>query len=158
MLDLFRLVKFGLAILAAAAMLAGAPSLSHAATGSVLFTITRVGFFIGGGSGTLHFHGKRYLLRVDGVSVSPFGTTRVSLVGRAYYMRTAGSIHGVYSAVLADAAVESTPTIIRLRNGNGVVLELRGQQSAVRGRRGAVRGRPITVTSVDLSGMEISLR
>ena len=43
----------------------------------------------------------------------------MDLVGRAYNMRTAGSIHGVYSAVAADGAGE-----VRLRNFHGVVLQL----------------------------------
>ena len=120
-------------------MLAGAPTLAHAATGSVRIIITRVGFVTGGGSGTLHFQGKRYVLRVSGVGAGPFGAARVDLVGRAYNMRTAGSIHGVYSAVAADGA-----GIVRLRNFHGVVLDLRGRQGVQ--------------PSVDLNGMAISLR
>jgi hypothetical protein len=141
MLYSFHAIKFGLAVLAASAMLAGAPTLSHAATGSVRIIINRAGFIVGGGSGTLHFQGKRYSLRVGGVSVGPFGAPRVDLVGRAYHMRTAASIHGVYSAVVA---VEDRPGIVRLQNWHGVVLELRG--------RGGVK------PSVDLSGLQISLR
>jgi hypothetical protein len=55
-------------------------------------------------------------------------------------MRTAGSIHGIYSVVAGEGAARA----IRLRNSHGVVLELRG-------RRGV---KPTT----DLSGMDISLR
>jgi hypothetical protein len=139
MLSSFRATKFALAILAAAAMLAGAPTLSHAATGSVRIIITRVGFVTGGGSGTLHFQGKRYALRVSGVGAGPFGAPRVDLVGRAYNMRIAGSIHGVYSTVAADGAAG-----VRLRNFHGVVLQLRGRQGVQ--------------PSVDLNGMALSLR
>ncbi len=141
MLDSFRATKFGLAMLAVAAMLAVTPTLSHAATGSVRITISRTGFIFGGGSGTLHFQGKRYPLRVGRVSVGPFGAPRVDLVGRAYHMRAAASIHGIYSAALADAG---RPGVIRLQNWHGVVLVLRGRQGV----------KP----SVDLSGLEISLR
>lgn len=141
MLYSFRAIKFGLAVLAASAILAGAPTLSHAATGSVRIIINRAGFIVGGGSGTLHFQGKRYSLRVGGVSVGPFGAPRVDLVGRAYHMRTAASIHGVYSAVVA---MEGRPGTLRLQNWHGVILELRG--------RGGVK------PSVDLSGLQISLR
>ena len=90
MLGSTRAVKFGLAALAAT-ILAGAPTLSHAAIGSVRITINRIGFIVGGGSGTLHFQGKRYSLRVGGVSVGPVGAPRVDLVGRAYHMRTAAA-------------------------------------------------------------------
>jgi hypothetical protein len=139
MLSSFRAIKFALAILAAA-MLTGAPSLSHAATGSVRIIITRLGFVAGNGSGTLHFQGKRYPLRVSGVGAGPLGAARVDLMGWAYNMRTAGSIHGVYSTVAADGAA----AVIRLRNFHGVVLQLRGRQGV----------KP----SVDLNGMAISLR
>jgi hypothetical protein len=144
MLGSFGAIKFGLAVLAISVMLAGTPTLSHAATGSVRITISRTGFIFGGGSGTLHFHGKRYPLRVGGVSVGPFGAARVDLVGRAYHMRTAASIHGIYSAVAGDVAATGGPRVVRLQNWHGVVLELRGRQGV----------KP----SVDLSGLEISLR
>jgi hypothetical protein len=144
MLGSFRAIKFGLAVLAVAAMLAVTPTLSHAATGSVRITISRNGFIFGGGSGTLHFQGKRYPLRVGGVSVGPLGAPRVDLVGRAYHMRNAASIHGIYSAVAGDVAAPSGPKVMRLQNWHGVVLELRGRQGV----------KP----SVHLSGLEISLR
>ena len=144
MLGSIRAMKSALAVLATSAMLAVTPTLSYAATGSVRITISRTGFIFGGGSGTLHFQGKRYSLRVGGVSVGPFGAPQVDLVGRAHHMRTAASIHGIYSAVPADAASTGGPRVVRLQNWHGVVLELRG-------RRGV---KP----SVDLSGLEISLR
>ena len=143
MLVSFRAIKFGLAVLATSAMLAITPTLSHAATGSVRITIGRTGFIFGGGSGTLHFEGKRYALRVGGVSVGPLGARSVDLVGRAYHMRTAASIHGRYSALVSDATTGG-PRVVRLQNWHGVVLELRGQRGV----------KP----SIDLSGLEISLR
>ena len=97
-------------------------------------------FVVGGGSGTLRLLGERYPLRVGGVSAGPFGATRVDLVGRAYNMRTAANIHGIYSTV----AESGRPGTFRLRNWRGVVLELRGREGV----------KP----SVDLNGLQISLR
>jgi hypothetical protein len=68
----FRTIGFGLAVVTMA-ILVGAPTLSHASTGSVRIIINRVGFIVGGGSGTLHFQGKRYELRVSAASVGPLG-------------------------------------------------------------------------------------
>jgi hypothetical protein len=133
----FRTKKFALAVLGAVAILGSATTLAHAVTGSVRIIITRLGFVTGGGSGTLHFQGKRYQLRISGVGA--FGAARVDLVGRAYNMRTAGSIHGIYSTVVADGAAG-----VRLRNFHGVVLQLHGRQSVQ--------------PSVDLNGMAISFR
>jgi hypothetical protein len=62
------------------------------------------------------------------------------LVGRAYNMQTAANIHGIYSTIPETGQ----PGTFRLRNWQGVVLELRG-------RRGV---KP----SVDLGGLQIFLR
>ena len=77
-----RSVKFGVAVLMVAATLAAASAPSYAATGSVRIIITRAAFVVGGGSGTLQFQGRRYPLRVGGVSVGPFGAPRE--IGRAH--------------------------------------------------------------------------
>ena len=139
-----RSVKFGVGVFVVAATLAGASAPTYAATGSVRIIISRAAFVVGGGSGTLHFQGRPYPLRVGGVSVGPFGAPRVDLFGRAYNMRTAASIHGTYSAAITGAASGSGAKVVRLQNWQGVVLELRG--------RGGVK------PSVDLNGIQISLR
>jgi hypothetical protein len=132
--------KLGWVTLALAAVLAGAPVEASAATGSIRITITRAQFVVGGGSGTLRLLGERYPLRVGGVSAGPFGAARVDLVGRAYNISTAANIHGIYSAI----AETGRPGTFRLRNWQGVVLELRGRQGV----------KP----SVNLNGLQISLR
>jgi len=126
--------------LALAAMLAWMPVEAGAATGSIRITINRAQFVTGGGSGTLRLLGGRYPLRVGGVSAGPFGAAGVDLVGRAYNLRTAANIHGIYSTI----AETGRPGTFRLRNWQGVVLELRGRQGV----------KP----SVDLNGLQISLR
>lgn len=128
------------AALALASVLAWMPAAAEAATGSIRITITRPQFIVGGGGGTLHFKGGRYQLGVGGVSVGPFGAARVDLVGRAYNLQSAANIHGIYSKI----PEAGRPGTFRLRNWQGVVLELRG-------RRGA---KP----PADLSGLQISLR
>jgi len=133
-------MKLGWVTLALAAMLAWIPVEAGAATGSIRITINRAQFVTGGGSGTLRLLGGRYPLRVGGVSAGPFGAAGVDLVGRAYNMRTAANIHGIYSTI----AETGRPGTFRLRNWQGVVLELRGRQGV----------KP----SVDLNGLQISLR
>ena len=133
-------MKLGWLTLALAAMLAWMPVEAGAATGLIRITINRAQFVTGGGSGTLRLLGGRYPLRVGGVSAGPFGAAGVDLVGRAYNMRTAANIHGIYSTI----AETGRPGTFRLRNWQGVVLELRGRQGV----------KP----SVDLNGLQISLR
>jgi len=140
MLVLKSAMKLGWLTLALAAMLAWMPVEAGAATGSIRITINRAQFVTGGGSGTLRLLGERYPLRVGGVSAGPFGAAGVDLVGRAYNMRTAANIHGIYSTI----AETGRPGTFRLRNWQGVVLELRGRQGV----------KP----SVDLNGLQIALR
>jgi hypothetical protein len=134
------MLKSAAAAFALASLLAWMPAAANAATGSIRITITRAQFVIGGGSGTLHFKGGRYPLGVGGVSLGPFGAARMDLVGRAYNLQSAANIHGIYSTI----PEKGRPGTFRLRNWQGVVLELRG-------RRGA---KP----PADLSGLQISLR
>lgn len=135
-----RAIKFGVAALALAITLAWMPATAETAAGSIRITINRAQFILGGGDGTLHFQGARYPLRVGGISLGPFGAARIDLVGRAYNLQTAANIHGTYSAI-AGTGRSGT---FRLRNWQGVVLELRG-------RRGVN-------PPFDLSGLQISLR
>lgn len=132
--------KLVMTALALATFLAWMPVQAGAATGSIRITITRAQFVVGGGNGTLRLLGERYPLRVGGVSTGPFGAARVDLVGRAYNLRAAANIHGIYSTIPETGR----PGTFRLRNWQGVVLELRGRQGA----------KP----SVDLNGLQISLR
>jgi hypothetical protein len=133
-------MKSAATALALASVLAWMPATANAAAGSIRITISRTQFIVGGGSGTLHFKGERYPLRVGGVSTGPFGAERVDLVGRAYNMQSPANIHGIYSTIHE----KGRPGTFRLRNWQGVVLELRG-------RRGV---KP----SVDLNGLQIFLR
>jgi hypothetical protein len=133
-------MKSAATVLALASVLALLPVAANAATGSIRITITRAQFIVGGGSGTLHFKGGRYPLSVGGVSLGPFGAARMDLVGRAYNLQNAANIHGIYSAIPETGR----PGTFRLRNWQGVVLELRGRGGA----------RP----PADLSGLQISLR
>jgi len=147
MSGIFRTMKYGAVALIAAAMLLAAVPSSNAATGSVRITVTRAGFIVGvgGGSGTLRFANRSYPLSVGGVSVGTLGVSQTDLVGRAYHLRRPEDIVGTYTAVGAGLAVAGGARVARLRNANGVVLELRGRQVGFE-------------VSIDLSGMNVSMR
>jgi len=147
MLGLSRAPKIGAAIAAAAVMVASAVSLSNADTGSVRIRIAKAGFIVGagGGSGVLHFRGKNYPLRIDGVGLGTIGVSQADLVGTARNLRTAADIAGTYSGGTAGVAVAGGGQTTRLQNANGVVLDLRGQQVGFQ-------------VSLNLSGVNISLQ
>ena len=75
---------FGLAV-AAALILVGASTQSHAQTGTVHLKLVKVGFIvgIGGGHGTLTYHGHRYRLGVGGVGIGTIGVAGAELAGTA---------------------------------------------------------------------------
>jgi hypothetical protein len=147
MFDLFRAMKFGLAIVAAAIILVSGSTLSQAQTGSVRFTITKAGFIVGvgGGTGTLTYRGRHYRLRIGGISAGTIGVARADLVGSASHLREAQDIAGTYTAVAAGFAIAGGRKVARLQNSNGVVLELRGRQVGFE-------------LSLDLSGLNISIQ
>ncbi len=136
----------GAAILAAS-MLAAMPAPTHAQSGSVQIDIRRVGFIVGvgGGSGTLTYKGRRYPLSIGGVSIGTIGVSRADLIGYARNLRRAADIAGTYTAVSSGLAIAGGARRARLRNSNGVILELRGRQVGFE-------------VSIDLSGMTISMR
>ena len=126
-----RTIKFAAAAFVAAAMLMVTTLPSQADSGTVRLRVGSAGFIIGvgGGSGTLTFHGKTYPLRISGVSLGMIGVSSADLVGRARNLRrpAISQAHTRRSArVLQSLAARRLP---RLRNANGVVLQVQGPRS-----------------------------
>ena len=119
-----------------------------AATGTVHVEIAKAGFIVGvgGGRGTLVFQGRRYPLRVGGLSFgATIGASKAELVGRAYNLRRPSDIAGTYTAVGGGVAVGGGASAIRLQNAKGVVLDLRGRTIGLE-------------LNANVSGVEIGLR
>lgn len=115
--------------LAAAFLLMAAPGIANAqTTGTVRFTVTKYGLFVGtsGGHGVLVFKGKEYPLQLDGISAGMIGVSRTDLAGTASNLRTAADIAGSYTAVGAGVAWRAGGRTVRLRSDKGVILKLRG--------------------------------
>jgi lipid-binding SYLF domain-containing protein len=130
---------------AAVTVLQSSPA--EAASPRIEFRIVRAGFIVGAssGSGTLRFEGKRYRLRIGGVSLgATIGAASVEFVGRVRNLRKASDIQGNYTAIGAGVAAAGGGGVARLRNSRGVELEVRGKQIGL-------------MASVDLSGMRIRL-
>ena len=145
MLSFLRAAKYYAAIIGAAVILTGAPSQSNADTGSVRLKVTKVGFIVGGGSGTLAFKGRQYRLSLCGVSAGTIGVAGADLVGTATNLRVAQDIAGTYSAASAGLAVAAGAKVVTLQNAKGVVLQLQGRQVGFE-------------ASLSLSGLTISLQ
>jgi hypothetical protein len=121
---------------------------AEAATGAIAIKIFSAGFIIGatGGSGLLTFEGHQYPLSVGGISAgATIGASGTELIGTAYHLHSPADIQGVYSSIGAGVSVAGGRSAAQLSNARGVVLRLRGRQVGF-------------MFSVDLSGMQISLR
>ena len=119
-----------------------------AETGIVNIEIVKAGFIVGvgGGRGTLVFQGRRYPLRIGGLSFgATIGASKAELSGHARNLHRAADIAGTYTALGAGAAAGGGVSAIRLQNGKGVVLDLRGRNIGLE-------------LNTSVSGVEISLR
>jgi hypothetical protein len=135
------------AVLIAAATLAGASTESRAQTGTVRLHIVKAGFIVGvgGGSGTLIYHGMRYPLSIGGIGIGSLGIAAVDLVGTAHNLRTPADIAGTYGAASAGATFVGGAQVARLQNEKGVILEVHGAQVGFQ-------------VSLGLAGMTVALR
>ena len=147
MFGYFRASLLSAAVFAAMSFLTIIPTQSYAATGTVRLRVTNVGFIVGvgGGSGTLTFHGRHYRFNISGVSAGTIGIAGTDFVGTASHLRTAADIAGTYSALGAGIAVAAGAKAVTLQNANGVVLTLRGRQVGFQ-------------ASLSLSGLTISMQ
>jgi hypothetical protein len=130
MVNFIRASKIGMVVMAAALLLVGTPSQSTAQVGRIHAKILKAGFIVGvgGGSGTLTYRGRRYPLRLGGISAGTIGVSGMELVGTASNLRTAADIAGAYTGVGAGIAIVGGGKVARLQNAKGVVIELRGVQ------------------------------
>jgi hypothetical protein len=76
------------------------------------------------GSGTLIFQGKRYPLRVSGLSVASVGITDYTAAGSVEGLKTAQQIEGVFTAVAAGGTLGGGGGVATMKNQNGVVIHL----------------------------------
>ena len=123
-------------------------SSARAEEGTVSLVIWKGGWIIGGsgGSGVLHFRGRKYGLSTGGIDYGlVFGGSKTVLRGRVSNINSPSDVAGVYGAAGAGLAIVHGPRAIVLTNQKGAVLELSGQQTGL-------------MANADLSGLAISLR
>jgi hypothetical protein len=121
---------------------------AQAGNGSIVLTIYKGGWIIGGsaGHGTLTFAGRRYPLSVGGIDYGlVFGGSKTVLRGRVSNINHPSDVAGVYAAAGAGLAVGRGARAIVLANQKGAVLELEGKQVGL-------------MANVDLSGLAITMK
>jgi hypothetical protein len=76
------------------------------------------------GGGTLTFQGKKYPVKVEGLSVIDVGVTKAKASGKVYYLGKLEDFDGVYETVAAEGTVGVGVGATRLRNKTGVMIDL----------------------------------
>jgi len=130
MFGLGRVVRLAAAIAAAFCIMAATAAPSQAQSGTVQLHIVKAGFIVGvgGGSGTLHFQGHSYPLRIGGIGIGSLGVAAVDLRGTASNLHRASDIAGTYGAAGAGATFVGGGQVATLQNEHGVVLRVSGPQ------------------------------
>jgi lipid-binding SYLF domain-containing protein len=123
-------------------------SAGYADEGTVMLTIYKAGWIIGGsgGSGSLYFQGRYYPLSTGGLDYGlVFGGSKTVLYGRVSNIWSPSDVAGIYGAAGAGIAVGAGARAIVLTNQKGAVLELTGRQVGL-------------LANLDLSGLAITLQ
>ena len=76
------------------------------------------------GKGTLSFKGKKYEFKVDGLSVIDVGITKATSNGKVYNLKNLSDFDGIYTAMAAEGTVAGGAGVTKMKNQNGVVIEL----------------------------------
>jgi hypothetical protein len=76
------------------------------------------------GRGTLVFEGKKYPLKVNGISILHVGVSDYTASGTVYNLEKVSDISGVYSAVSAGAAIAGGASVTAMKNSHGVLIQM----------------------------------
>lgn len=76
------------------------------------------------GKGTLSYKGKKYEFKVDGLSVVDVGITKATSAGKVYNLKKIEDFDGNYTAMAAEGTIAGGAGVTKMKNQNGVVIEL----------------------------------
>ncbi len=77
------------------------------------------------GSGVLTYKGKTHKVKVEGLSVGEVGMTKAEATGSVYNLKSLDDFSGTYAAAGTGAAAGKGVEVGSLRNGKGVVINLK---------------------------------
>jgi len=82
-----------------------------------------VGVGVAWGEGTLHYQGKTYSFRMDGLRVADIGAQGIKGTGEVYHLTKVDDLNGTYGAASAGATLASNgAAATAMKNNNGVVV------------------------------------
>jgi len=82
-----------------------------------------VGVGVNWGHGTLHYQGKTYSFRMNGLNIADIGAQGIKGTGEIYHLAKVEDFNGTYGAASAGATLASTGAgATAMENSNGVVI------------------------------------
>ena len=84
------------------------------------------------GQGELTYQGKKYPVKLSGVSVADVGAAHITATGNVYNMTTLKDFEGNYTAASAGLTVGGGGSAAILRNQHGVVIKLLSTTAGLR--------------------------
>ncbi len=120
---LIALVAVG-SIVALIGGLAGAQTKKPDATLELSEGTVAVGIGFSWGKGTLTYKGKKYPVKIDGLSVGEVGINRASARGDVYDLKKIEDFSGNFTAAGVGATIGGGAGATAMRNQNGVVIEM----------------------------------
>ena len=109
----------------------GAQSTDATPNAQITIKVTQaaVGLGVSWGDGTLNFKGKDYKFKVKGLSLIGLGVTSINAHGDVYNLEKLDNFPGTYYGVEAGATVVKGSTGMVLKNSEGVILNLKSEQT-----------------------------
>ena len=84
-----------------------------------------VGVGVSWGKGTLHYQGKTYPFRLNGLRIVDIGAQGIRGTGKIYHLAKVEDFNGTYGAASAGATLASKgAAATTMKNSNGVVIRL----------------------------------
>jgi hypothetical protein len=123
-------VRYAIAVLVACVLLVpvGAPSGAQDKKPDATIELSKgrvaAGIGFSWGSGTLTYKGKKYPVKVRGLSVGEVGITKATARGNVFDLKKLGDFAGNYTAAEAGATLGGGASATVMKNQHGVVIEL----------------------------------
>ena len=121
-------------LIACAVAVGGAVAEDKQPVGWVDFSSTQVAIGIGGqwGNGELKFNGKRYPIKVNGLSIIDVGVAKMEATGEVYDLTDVNDFPGTYYAATGGAALAGGASGSVMKNNKGVIIHLWGKDKGLK--------------------------
>jgi hypothetical protein len=101
---------------------------------TIVIDETQIMWIVGGdiGGGTLHFQGKSYKFKTDGLKLGGFGVNKVKLTGDVYGLKNVADFGGIYGVAEAGATLgNASKGDFVMKNDKGVILHLKSAAQGI---------------------------